>query len=77
MFLYKKKVHSYRTGFGHQHGRHFTVWDTNMADLTSRKNALKSQLVTYPGPGPPSPRLKTCLGLSKYWNLCSNLEMEK
>ena len=35
MFLYKKKVHSYSTGLGHQHGRHFTVWDTKMADVTS------------------------------------------
>ena len=33
--------------------------------------------VTYPGVGPPSPRLKTCLGLSKYWNLWSNLVSEK
>ena len=37
MFLYTKKVHSYRIGLGHQHGRHFTVWDTKMADETSCK----------------------------------------
>ena len=35
MLLYTKQVHSYRIGLGHQHGRHFTVWDTTMADVTS------------------------------------------
>lgn len=41
----------------------------------NRKKKNKSD--TYPGVGPPSPRLNTCLGLSKYWNLCSNLFFEK
>ena len=43
-----------------------------MFTTTGKKN--KSD--TYPGVGPPSPRLNTCLGLSKYWNLCSNLFIE-
>lgn len=45
--------------------------------ITTEKKKEKKKSVTYPGVGPPSPRLKTCLGLSKYWNLCSNLFIEK
>ena len=75
MFLYKKMVHSYRISLEHQYDSLFgtPIWRT----WRHIKNALECQLVTYPGPGPPSPRLKTCLGLSKYWNLCSNLEIQK
>ena len=41
------------------------------------RNNDSAKFVTYPGVGPPSPRLNTCLGLSKYWNLCNNLFIDK
>ena len=35
-----KEFHSHRIGLGHQHGRRFIVWDTNMAAVTSCENNL-------------------------------------
>ena len=36
----KKEFNSHRIGLGHQHGRRFIVWDTNMAAVTSCENTL-------------------------------------
>ena len=36
----RKEFNSYRTGLGHQHGRRFIVWNTNMAAVTSCENTL-------------------------------------
>ena len=36
----RKEVNSQRTGLGHQHGRRFMFWDTNMAVVTSCENTL-------------------------------------
>ena len=34
----RKEFNFQRTGLGHQHGRRFIVWDTNMAAVTSCEN---------------------------------------
>ena len=36
----RKEFKSHRIGLGHQHGRLFIVWDTNMAAVTSCENTL-------------------------------------
>ena len=36
----RKEFKSHRIGLGHQHGRRFIVWDTNMAAVTSCENTL-------------------------------------
>ena len=38
----RKEFNSQRIGLGHQHGRRFIVWDTNMAVVTSCENTLYS-----------------------------------
>ena len=36
----RKEFNSHRIGLGHQHGRRFIVWDSNMAAVTSCENTL-------------------------------------
>ena len=39
-FSYNKRVQLPWIGLGQQHGRHFIVWNTSMAAMTSCENAL-------------------------------------
>jgi len=34
-------------------------------------------ILAYPGAGPPSPRLNTCLGFRRYWNLWRSLKSKQ
>ena len=59
----RKEFKSHRIGLGHQHGRRFIVWDTNMAAVTSCENTLFQ--CTLPNMNTLE-QLFFCL----YWGLC-------
>ena len=43
----RKEFNSQRIGLGHQHGRRFIVWDTDMAAMTSWENTLLTNSQSY------------------------------
>ena len=50
-FYKRKEYNSHRIFLVHQHVRCFIVWNTNMADVTSRENTL----LRFLGNSPPTP----------------------